>query len=261
VSRDNDERTYGARVGYVPFGWLDLQASREDRRSVVAGGNSVSDYGQFQATVRRRLLRRVAMQAGYQKFEPYADSRAVPADNVYAQLEAPLRRGLSGRFELHMATAGFTSGVRQWRQVAQLRGNPIPELHVEANWRHDSLPDSGGPGLSLNEWSATASFAPESAIGVIANMRWQESTRLVHSTDQLSNVLVTWRSSDRSELSFNWSRRHSTTVLVETRDYVYGIDLHTWLPGEWKLSGSTRQLSGRNQGRNRTLSLSLEKSF
>ena len=261
LAREGDERSYGARAGYLPWNWLDLQVSREYRSTPALEGYSVTDYTEFQATVLQYLRRQVSFQAGYQKYFDNADQGAVPSDNLYAQVEGPLRRGLMGRLESRVATSGLTGGERQWRQVAELRGDPIPEMHMELGWRHDSLPDSGGPGLTQREWSALASFAPESALGLLASYRSTKSERLVKSEDRLANLLVTWRRGDRGQLSFNWSRRHSLTALIESEELIYGLDFETWLPGEWKISGSTRQLTGLNRPLNRTLSLSVEKNF
>jgi hypothetical protein len=260
-ARSGDERSYGGQAGYRPWTWLDLTAGRDYRRTAVAQGNSISDYGQLQARARQRLFRRLSFQTGYQKYIDFADNQSVPADNVYAQVEGPVLRGLIARFEARTSTSGLQGVGRQWRQVAQLRGDPIPEMHIEAGWRHDALPDSGGPGLSRNEWSTTISFAPESALGLVANWKWQSAKGRIRSQERLANALVTWRRSDRSQLSFSWSRRRSTTLLTTTRETVYGLDLSTRLPGEYKVTGSARELSGRNLVRNRSYSLTLEKSF
>jgi hypothetical protein len=134
-------------------------------------------------------------------------------------------------------------------------------MHVEATWRRDSMPDSAGRGQTENEWSATAAFAPESALGFVANVRWQDGTGRLKSQERLANLLLTWRSNDRSQVAFNWSRRTSTAPLYETSETVYGLDLQMWLPGDYRLSGSARELSGQGGTAYRSYSLTVEKSF
>lgn len=259
AARNIDEQSYGARLGFRPWSSLDLQASRDYRRTQVTGGNEISDYARLSTTFRKPLIRRIAFQTGYQKNIDLTHGGPVPADNIYAQVDGPLRRGLYARQELRTSTSGGSPG-RQWRRITQLRGDPLPEVHVEASWRHDALPDSAA-GQTQNEWSTTIGFAPESSLGLTANARWQRNTGRVESTERLANLLLTWRSSERSQLSFNWSRRTSITALLETQETVFGFDLQMWLPGDYRVSGSAREVRRQTQPDNRTWSLAVEKSF
>ncbi len=258
--RDVDERAWGARVGYrMNFG-LDLQASREYRQVAVTGGEETSDYGRFRATFRRPLFRRLDFQSGYLKNVDLA-SGPVPADEIYAQLDGPLRRSLSGRIEVRTTPSNTRQSGRRWRRLAQLRGDATPELHLEATWRRSSAPDSIGPGLTESEWSGTIGFAPESALGGVANLRRMDRTGRIASQERLANFLVTWRSNGRSQVSINWSRRVSSGAVFETRERTFGADLQTWLPGDYRIAASGRQSSGENRTATTTYSVTMEKSF
>lgn len=258
--RDVDERSWGARVGYRMNLGLELQASREYRRVAVTGGDETSDYGRFQATLRRPLFRRLDFQSGYQKNLDLA-SGPVPADEVYAQVDGPLRRSLSGRVEVRTTASDTRQGGRRWRRLAQLRGDATPDLHLEATWRRSSAPDSLGPGLSESEWSGTVGFAPQSALGGVANLRRLDRTGRLESQERLANFLLTWRSNERSQVSFNWSRRVSTGAVFETRERTFGADLQTWLPGDYRISASGRRSSGDSRTATTTYSVTMEKSF
>ena len=240
---DIDEESYGANVLYQPTLDLTLQLSRAYRREQARNGRILSDYVQGDARFRRLMAREMWFQAGYLGILDLASERgSVPSNTAYVLVDGRLSRGVEGRAEVRAAKpeGPEVSGI-QWHREVRLRTRPVQVLRFEVDWRKDTQAEIFGVAQEDREWELLGAFEPASGSNLAISWRRLDGSGRLLRSEELWVLNGTYRVSDRSQLSLNWSRRNALQPTVVTLSDAFVADFTFWLPSDWQARASYRE--------------------
>jgi hypothetical protein len=264
ATRDIDERAYGAGATWRPWTSLDLELTRDYRRTAFTseGGDRISDYVRFRSRFQQRVFRESMFQSGFEQTFDRRDEAGVPRNSAWARVDGPIREGLAGRAELRVSgSAGSVSTGRQWRRLLQLRATPTRESRLEVTWQKEDLPEVAGVGQDEREWRIVGGLDPSASTTFTTTVVRRDGRGRIPRTERLASFAATWRPGPRSSIGFDGSVRESTVLGAETSENVIGTEVTTWLPGEYRLVGSARRSTTGGDAVRRIFSMSVEKAF
>lgn len=261
--QDIDEQIAGLFALYRASFGLDLRASREYRRRNVRGSTTKADYARLEAILRRYLYRNVSFQTGYLRtFEIESTLQEIPRSSAYAFVDGRIHRGVEGRLEVRASdTANSDSSELQWRRLAELRTRPLRSTRFDLLWRKDRLPEIAGARQVDREWRLTASYEPMRVLSLLGSFRDLDGEGRILRNERQYTLNSTWRTSQRSSLGLNWTRRESDIQGNSSKVTTYGADITTWLSGDWELHAAFYRTIGQGVRDRTTYSATLTKNF
>ncbi len=259
-----DETALSGNVTYRPVVPLSFVVGRDYRQTNDFTGRVIADYLRFESMYRDMMWRRIDLLAGFRRVQRLGDSQGeVPTNAVYAMADGPIARGVDGRLELHYQRESDPFRPRnQSRQLVQVRTTPRPSTQFDVTWTRTVFPQFAGIIQEEREWFLLLGYDPMERLNLIGTYRVLDGEGRLPREDRFTTASVSWQPGREVTLTGNWEWRKGEYRGVETtNETIWGVDLSTWLSGEFRTVLSVQRADRESGPTSMFYSVSLQKDF
>ncbi len=264
VTRDTpiDETSLGARLTYLPFQSVMLNASRSYYKTTVFTGNQISDYMRLEALYQHDLVKHTALRTGLsQTLDLGSAGGSIPNSSAHLTVDGNLRQNFWVRAETRAAHAPHTDAALQWYFGLDLRTRPNPSTTFDVLWNRYSLPELAGVQQIERTWEIKLGYQPRSGASLIGSFRRLDGEGQLERAESIWSANGTWRLRESATFSLYGSTRESRLPSGATHENILGLDL-TLQPRELlQLRGTAKVARRSAQPRDVSTGVILTRNF
>ena len=257
-----DETSLGARVTYLPFRSVMLNASRSYYKTTVFTGSQISDYMRLEALYQHELVARTMLHTGYsQTLDLGSTGGSIPNSSAHLTVDGTLRQNFWLRAETRASHTPHTESALQWYFGLDLRTRPNPSTTFDVLWNRYSLPELAGVQQIERTWEIKLGYQPRSGASLIGSFRRLDGEGRLQRAESIWSANGTWRLRESATLGVYGSTRESALPSGTAHEDILGIDL-TLQPRELlQLRGTTKITRRTAQPRDTSTGVILTRNF